>query len=119
MHCLSEGNLLFAGIPVASRMLQDVPGYSLYKAVQMPFGLHSADFACAQSYTSKRICELPGNLTVSNPPWHCLLAACNIASLSADSEADLSYAVDPCPRPGVSAVCAVACNKFSRNAGPP
>ena len=54
-----------AGIPVASRLLQGLPGYSLYKGAQMPFGPRSADFACAQSYTSKRICELPGNLTVS------------------------------------------------------
>ena len=57
---------LLAGIPVASRLLQDLPGYSLYKAAQMPFGSNSADFACAQSYTSKQICELPGNLTVSH-----------------------------------------------------
>ena len=54
-----------AGIPVASRLLEGLPGYSLYKGAQMPFGPRSADFACAQSYTSKRICELPGNLTVS------------------------------------------------------
>ncbi|CAL5218474.1 g159 [Coccomyxa viridis] len=65
-----------SGIPVASRLLQDLPGYSLYKAAQMPFGQNSADFACAQSYTSKQICELPGNLTAaadvcgSNPECH-------------------------------------------------
>lgn len=57
-------SLLHAGIPVASKMLEDLPGYGLYKAMQMPFGAHSADFACTHSYTSKRICELPGNLTV-------------------------------------------------------
>ena len=50
---------------MASRLLRDLPGYSLYKAAQMPFGRKSGDFACAQSYTSKQICELPGNLTVS------------------------------------------------------
>lgn len=50
---------------MASSALQDLPGYDLYAAAQMPFGAHSADFACAQSYTSKLICELPGNLTVS------------------------------------------------------
>ena len=50
---------------MASSALQDLPGYDLYAAAQMPFGAHSADFACAQSYTSKYICELPGNLTVS------------------------------------------------------
>ena len=55
---------------MASRLLQDLPGYSLYKAAQMPFGQNSADFACAQSYTSKQICELPGNLTVSPLALH-------------------------------------------------
>ena len=70
-----------AGIPVASRLLQGLTGYSLYKGAQIPFGPRSADFACAQSYTSKRICELPGNLTVScsrllNHDISCDISAC-------------------------------------------
>lgn len=61
---------------MASSALQDLPGYDLYAAAQMPFGAHSADYACAQSYTSKLICELPGNLTVS---FCTSLTACRFA----------------------------------------
>lgn len=31
----------------------------------MPYGSGSADFACAKSETSKNVCELPGDVTVS------------------------------------------------------
>ena len=54
-----------AGIPLATKLLKAAPGYDLYRGVQMPYGSGSADFACPNSETSKNVCELPGDVTVS------------------------------------------------------
>lgn len=54
-----------AGIPLATKLLKAAPGYDLNRGLQMPYGSGSADFACAKSDTSKNVCELPGDVTVS------------------------------------------------------
>lgn len=54
-----------AGIPVSTKLMKAAAGYDLYKGVQMPYGAGSADFACTNSATSKNICELAGDVTVS------------------------------------------------------